>query len=223
MVKSHHDYIYDTDKHKFIREFDNMYKVFADPHGQIISSQNYGHKIYLDHINGIVLPNFSNKVKWLDVGCGLGLFTNKIFQLKKEKINIIGIDISHTAIKKARKATIVGGAEFYVGDLLSDDLKNIFGQFDVLSCFETLYYFKKNEITHVVNNLLKCVRKKGYIILSYHLPEKMNYGQYICSINDIKKYFHNTHLIFAMDYIDNYSSIYSGEKFGRHLFAILQK
>ena len=74
--------------------------------------------------------------------------------------------------------------KFNVGSLLEDDFKNNFSKFDVVSCFETLYYFKANEIPLVINNLMSGVKKKGFIVLSYHLPVKMNYGRYIKSMGD---------------------------------------
>ena len=224
MVKSHHDYIYNEDRQEFVREFDEMYKKFGDPHGQMLSSQNYAHTTYLYHINEIILPMFNQKINWLDVGCGLGFFTGRIHKINKEKIDITGIDLSLEAVKKAKGINIKwgGGEQFDVGNLLEDDFKKSFGKFDVVSCFETLYYFKANEILLVINNLLSCVKKNAFIILSYHLPINMNYGHYIKSMSDLTKLFKNAKIIFSMDYTDNFSKIYSGETFGRHLFVILK-
>lgn len=88
MVKSHHEYIYNEDREEFIREFDEMYKNFDDPHGQMLSSQNYAHTTYLYHINEIILPMFNKEIKWLDVGCGLGFFTDRIQRLTRVRLSV---------------------------------------------------------------------------------------------------------------------------------------
>src|SRR5205807_4461083 len=72
----------------------------------------------------------------LDVGCGKGAFTALLAQPGRD---VVGVDISPTAIEKARERG--SGADFRVGTM--DDLEQIApGPFDLVIAMEILSYLE---------------------------------------------------------------------------------
>ena len=81
---------------KFIGKFEEMYQSFEDPWNQTKSYDDLSRQMVAHHIN-------KNKIKSsVEFGCGLGKTMN--FLYSKTGINMLGIDISETCIKKAKEA-----------------------------------------------------------------------------------------------------------------------
>ncbi len=77
---------------KFVGEFEEMYRDYEDPWEQTTREKWASEKA--------VVLNLIQKLKAkkvIELGCGLGHYTNKISKLG---VDILGIDISETAIKK---------------------------------------------------------------------------------------------------------------------------
>ena len=164
------------------------------------------------------LMNFEKKIKWVDFCCGMLLFTQRIKEVFGN-IELTGVDISSEVIKK----NSVDDINFLCGDILDTHFIKSLNKFKVISLFETLYYFKKSEINNVIKNIDLMLKKDRYLIISYHLPDLMNYGTYVRELKDLETLFINYELLYGNDFIDNISKIYNGNGFGRHLFAILKK
>lgn len=81
---------------KFVGKFEEMYRKFNDPWHQIEAEQNS----YDRHSTILSLKRLESQ-EVLEVGCGLGYFTNYLSQNLPE-INFTGMDISETAIEKAK-------------------------------------------------------------------------------------------------------------------------
>lgn len=93
---------------KLVAEFEEMYQDFDDPWEQTTLEEWASEKA--------VALNLINKLKAkqvIELGCGLGHYTNKIHKLG---VNVLGVDISKTAIEKARSA--YPDCDFAVGDIL---------------------------------------------------------------------------------------------------------
>lgn len=93
MKNDYHKYIFDNNK--FIGEFEEMYQNEKTDYDSWLQSdlRDYGYLLSLAILNQY---NFNTI---LDIGCGKGLFTSL---LKKKNNNVVGWDISPTAIKKAQ-------------------------------------------------------------------------------------------------------------------------
>lgn len=92
----------------------------------------------------------------LEVGCAEGAFTKRLLTVAK---NVTGIDVSKTAIEKARKN--VPGAQFAVASFEDFDSDK---KFDVIICSEILYYIiDHNKATNKLNELGK------YLITSHFI------------------------------------------------------
>ena len=83
---------------EFVGKFEEMYQNFDDPWHQ--ASSNYNANSYSRNFSILNIRKY--KIKSLvEFGCGLGYYTNLLH--KSTGIKIIGIDISPTAIDKAKK------------------------------------------------------------------------------------------------------------------------
>jgi 2-polyprenyl-3-methyl-5-hydroxy-6-metoxy-1,4-benzoquinol methylase len=98
--------------------FENMFKLSDDdPWGNSwrgIEQHRYDLVIKLIKEHILNETKINNELKFLDIGCTTGNFTNILYKLNR---NVIGIDISKTAIKKAK-------AKFKYIDFIVDSLPN---------------------------------------------------------------------------------------------------
>ena len=98
---------------KFIGEFESMYQDCDDPwHQSEEVSCSYSRTDTVTTIRRLGLRNV------LEAGCGLGYFTEFLSSSCKET-HICGMDISPTAIKKAK--SLHPGLDFFCGDLKNID------------------------------------------------------------------------------------------------------
>lgn len=92
----YHPYVFDTGRRKFVGRFEEMYQ------GEEAGGYD---SWYQEDITGLpkqlslTILGRHNFGKILDVGCGKGTFTHL---LKKENNRVVGVDVSATAIARAR-------------------------------------------------------------------------------------------------------------------------
>ena len=164
-------------------------------------------------------------VRYIDVGCGVGFVTARVAELLRsdgQEVDVRGIDVAATAASRAAES-FGRQASFEVGSLLDGGLPSRLGTFDVVTCFETLYYFTDDEIRTVAERLGSLVRPGGLLALSYHLPDRMGYGNYIRSLADLRLLLPGFDPLWEMDFIDSVSVVYDGSRFGRYLFSLLRR
>ncbi|KPA19299.1 nodulation protein S NodS [Candidatus Magnetomorum sp. HK-1] len=102
----YHDYVIKDGK--LLGEFEEMYQDFEDPWEQTTRMEWASEKA--------VALNLIKKLKSrkvIELGCGLGHYTSKI---QKLGVNVLGVDISQTAINKAKLN--YNDCDFIVGDIL---------------------------------------------------------------------------------------------------------
>jgi hypothetical protein len=100
---------------KFIGEFEEMYRAFEDPWEQTTREINTFEKLI-----GIELLKRDGISNPLEYGCGFGDYTER---LRKSCRNASGVDISTTAIEKAKLRH--PKCNFYVGDILDSKILDI--------------------------------------------------------------------------------------------------
>jgi 2-polyprenyl-3-methyl-5-hydroxy-6-metoxy-1,4-benzoquinol methylase len=155
-MKDYHPYVFD--KNKFVGKFEEMYQN-EDRMGYCSWYQDdmkdLGYQLSLS-----ILSQY-NFESILDIGCGEGMFTSL---LKKKNNNVSGIDISPTAIKKAKAR--FKDIEFFVGDI---NKNKILKHYDLVVLKEILSYIENwREVLRSLANISK------YIFVSLDLPEKPN-------------------------------------------------
>lgn len=94
---------------KFIGRFEEMYQKFANPWHQIETAQNS----YARHATLMSVERWGIR-SMMEIGCGLGVFTSYL-SVNLPEVKISGMDISETAIKKARET--YPQIEFICGDI----------------------------------------------------------------------------------------------------------
>jgi trans-aconitate methyltransferase len=125
---------------KLVGKFDEMYSLFDDPWEQSIREE-YSHEKTLG-LSIIEKNKFKNVI---ELGCGHGHYTNKI---KKLSPISTGVDISQTAIDKAKK--IYPECNFIVSDITN---KNLYKNVDCIMMAEITWYVleKLKEFKEVIS------------------------------------------------------------------------
>ena len=152
--EAYHKYVFDADKRNFLGKFEQMYQKEDFEDFDSWHQEDLRHLIRQISLAVLNRYNFS---KILDLGCGKGVFTQ---MLKKENNCVIGIDLSETAIKKARIK--YPDIKFEVG--LLEEFK-FDGEFDLVVAMETLSYLKNWK--RLIENLAKATK---YFCISLYLP-----------------------------------------------------
>lgn len=170
---------------KMVGEFDQMYQDFADPWEQT-TREKYG-------CEKAVALNLIQKVgakRVLELGCGLGHFTHKIWD---DHTSVLGVDCSETAIIKAQKN--YPECQFLVADILD---KKVYEDFkpDMIIMAEITWYVldKLDDFINLLKNDLKHV----YLLhlLAIYPPGVQKYGaDKFTNLKEIMAYF-------KMDYLE---------------------
>jgi len=184
---------------KLIGEFEEMYKDFEDPWEQTTRKEYASEKAVV-----INLIKKSHAKKLIELGCGFGHFTNKI---NKSVDHILGVDISETAINKAK--SLYPNCEFVVGDILDFDIYDKY-QPDVIVMAEITWYvldklddfksYLKNnlpntQLIHLLTTYPAGTQQYGKEkftnleqIMDYFQMSYLEYGEITCSeINGCKR------------------------------------
>lgn len=126
-------------------------------------------KIKNEYEVGEIVNNTSptNISKILDIGCGTG---HHVAMLNDKNLDVMGIDISPSMIKKARKQ--YPDYEFNVANALnsSEFGPNTFTH--ILCMYFTFYYFKDKQL--FFNNCMKWLMPGGFLILHLVHPDKFD-------------------------------------------------
>jgi SAM-dependent methyltransferase len=178
---------------KLVGEFEEMYRDFDDPWEQ---SAHEPHA--LDKTIGLALLKKYGHQRALEYGCGLGHFTA---QLNGELGAAAGIDISHTAIRKAR----VGypDATFFVGDVTGDTPISIFKP-DVLVFAEITWYVLESLIAFKKLMLAQCPGRGFLHILTVYPEGQQRYGKdYFTNLEEILTYWSDVITVKEWGWVSN--------------------
>ena len=183
---------------KLVGEFEQMYQDFSDPWDQTTREKDRTEKKIAIHL----LSKIKAK-KIIELGCGLGHYTNEISQAG---FHTLGVDISPTAIEKGKHTFPL--CNFQVGDILDFDIYDQFGPDAIIMAEITWYVLEKLDL------FLAHLRKNPEIYLIHLLttyPEGVQkYGQQkFTNLEQIKRYFSMNYLEFGEI---GYSDFHGGEK-----------
>ena len=133
----YHKFVFDKDKRKFLGEFEGMNK---SEEQEGFDSWNISNLSILSRRIHLEIINSYNFNSILDFGCGKGALTHL---LKKRNNRVVGLDISKTAIDKAKSSY----GEDIIFDTIKDNnftkvIESFEGKIDLTICLETLSYIK---------------------------------------------------------------------------------
>lgn len=142
------------------------YSVFFSPYTE--EDLELERKWYKTLIIDKILPPDKN-AKILDLGCGYGPF---LYTLQKEGYtNSLGIDINIDLLET--------GKRFGVRNVFRMDLVNFLKQeqnrnsFDVITAFDVIEHFTKDEILDILDNIYKNLRFNGLFIMKTPCAESL--------------------------------------------------
>ena len=188
---TYHRFVFDSENRKFVGDFEGMYQ-FEDIESydswHSSSLTNLAKRIHLEILNKY---NFSSI---LDFGCGKGFFTHL---LKKANNRVIGIDISDTAINKA-KSYFKDEIEFF--SLKDNNFEVIVDKVDLIVCLETLSYIQNYQ-----DLIYKFSKVTKYLYISLYIPQ--NPIGFVKSFDDLKQEL-NKYFIIIYEIIFNVESIF---------------
>ena len=158
----------------------------------------------------------------LDIGCGLGSFTAHLKE-KFPEFYVCGVDISHTAVKRA--SMLASACSFQQADIKIPGDIQLESQFDIVVALDCLYYFNEDEIDQVLSNLNALMADGGFVVVGYHLPQDMKFGLYIQSLSDAESLFqaHSLPIVYSFDVKNELDVTYTGATVGRHLYFLARK
>jgi SAM-dependent methyltransferase len=132
-MPGYHKYVFDTERRQLVGNFEAMYQA-EDAEGFDSWFERDLVKELRKPISHTLLSQY-NFVRILDVGCGKGTFTHL---LKKRNNQVVGIDLSPTAIEKARHS--FPDIDFRCGDISQIDASE--EKFDLVLVMGTFAYIE---------------------------------------------------------------------------------
>lgn len=142
--------------------FENLYRRKKDPWDYTQSS--FEREKYQKTLRAI--PDGVESV--LEVGSSEGVFTELLLQKGKK---VVGIDISETALKRARERLqqYHGQVELRKFNIVKDD--NLHTTFDLILASEVLYYLgDKKILLSLEEKFFRLLNENGYLLLVHFYP-----------------------------------------------------
>jgi len=154
-MAKYHKYVFNSENRKFVGKFEKMY---ANE-----DKENYDSWLQEDlrgfkYVLSLAILDQYNFNSVLDIGCGKGTFTHL---LKKKNNKVLGIDISKTAVIKAKAK--YPSIEFRA--LKAEGILSLKRKFDLVVVMEILSYLETwREV------IRKISRISEYVFISLYLP-----------------------------------------------------
>lgn len=169
---------------KFIGEFEKMYQDCEDPWHQLEQADiSYSRADTSASISKYGIRNI------IEIGCGLGAFTNFLYTHCGSIESIIGIDVSKTAVEKAKR--MYPDLSFYVRDiaeLCSWGNDERFTETDAIILSEILWYVLEN-LDSITKQLKSVFSGKILIINQTFYKEGQKYGtEYFTTQDEMIEY-----------------------------------
>lgn len=115
---------------------------------------------------GYLIKNYIPKnknIRIIDLGCGIGGFTNEIF--KAGYTNIQGVDVSEESVRAAQSngvQNIILADIFLYLEAIDDS------SIDVILCIDVLEHFNRDEAVKLLVDIKRVLKKDGRVII--HVP-----------------------------------------------------
>jgi len=165
--------------------FEAVYRESADPWASASPNYRYQRLKYDRLIALLPKRRFGNV---LDLGCGLGLLSQKLATCAE---HVLGMDVSATAIGHARqRGAAFSNLEFETGDILSLP-PSLDGQFDLVVVSDVLYYLSPPDgptLLAAVHQIADLLSPGGICLVANH---------YFFSVDPSSKVSRNIHRTFS--------------------------
>lgn len=168
-MNDYHEYVIKSGN--FIGQFEEMYKDCNDPWQQSKVANSVSRDFSIQQINKLDAKSI------VEFGCGLGYFTNSL--KKKTKANVLGVDVSPTAIGKAKHL-------FPYLNFKIDEVKNIKDYNSDVILFSEIVWYILPDLKEILGQM-----KGKYFInnLVFYPNGEQKYGnQYFTSLKEFINY-----------------------------------
>lgn len=161
-MSKYHKYVFDLENRKFIGNFEVMYQ---NEKKENFDSWHQDDSRQLQRRIDLAILEDYNFNKIIDIGCGKGAFTHL---LKKKNNNVLGIDISETAINIAKKR--FPDIDFLVADInkvenFSKIIESWGGEVNLVFTSEVLSYIDNwRELLYEISQNCE------YFMISLYIP-----------------------------------------------------
>ena len=183
--RDYHDYVIKDGK--LIGEFDSMYR-HSD--GIPWHQDQTAYSIFSD-IDLAILNHFRYRLGFrslLEVGCGLGYFTNRLQESFGNDVVVSGLDVSDSAVKKA--SNMFPDIDFMVADLVKENVKSLRNKYDVVMEKEVLWYVL-DDIDLFFSNMRNLSNRYFYISQSFPESKKFLGCDVFHNANELVEYISN--------------------------------
>lgn len=160
-------------------------------------SQKLRHTLCLNIIKNFTPIKLIKHLTILDIGCALGDFTKKIYDINKDN-SIFGIDISDVAIHKVSQMYPL--IDFRVCNLPYLSFSE--NSFNIISALEVIGYLSEENRSLALKNIKNILKKDGYFLFSAKILSTERFFDKNEAIKMISTYFD----IIRIDY--NYAYYY---------------
>jgi SAM-dependent methyltransferase len=144
--------------------FENIYSI-EDPWKLSGKQEQFRYKLVMDYIKNIFQKP---GLKVLELGCGEGSFTE---YLDLEDYKITSVDISETAIERAKKKGL-RNAKFVCNDMIEFVTGNDISCYDLILLMECIYYLSKEKKIVLIDLLRKKTNQDIRILISFPVNNK---------------------------------------------------
>jgi SAM-dependent methyltransferase len=159
-------------KLELVGDFEGYYQNNDDPWDQISTisdiSDYYGYS-RMRLIRYVESLGQCNRI--MEVGCGLGIVSDMLKKSTRCK-SVYGIDISKTAIEKAKLS--LRDINFSVGDISSSSFK-FNKNMNIIILNQMLWYILE-DLDLSIKNIYSLLEKNGYLIISMAFLDRQEYG-----------------------------------------------
>lgn len=164
---------------KFIGKFEEMYQKFEDPWHQKENLEAF----YSRMLTPVTLMQYNLK-NVIEMGSGLGAFTNYL-KTAVPKCSLTGMDISETAVAKAKQA--YPGIEFICGGILPFSEKPD-GKFEAV-IFSDIMWYILDDLDEVIKNLTANFKDRLVIINQVFYKGEQKYGnEFFTCLDELVRY-----------------------------------
>lgn len=162
------DYWVDPKTWRFRGDFEGMYRDFEDP--WFCQRRND----FLERQVVLQILRDRHYQRILDVGCGLGGFT-EILRKATDAEFVCGIDVSSTAIGKA--SAKYDGCQFKIADIRRDAIPLVAeGLYDLVMLQEVIWYILP-ELSDVFAKIGQSMTDEGILFIEQCFPSEQKFGK----------------------------------------------
>jgi 2-polyprenyl-3-methyl-5-hydroxy-6-metoxy-1,4-benzoquinol methylase len=204
------DYWLDTSTFTFIGDFEGMYKNIDDPWGCQKAATSLSKQIMKE----IIFQKHGHFKRIMDIGCGLGAYSNEIYKRNGLNGEMLAFDVSETAISRAKQ--LYPHISFHTLNILTDSIEQ-YGRFNLIIISDILWYILE-DVEGVFHKLQTGLDNTGIVAIHQYFPYNQNYGREI--INGLSGFdsflTQKTNLVYSEKFVQHHED-------GLVLLALLER